>query len=107
MSMCLSCGRSHDSWRAYCTNCMQTQAITKHMDSMNNNRPVLPTMSVNSSTSSFSDNSFFWRFSGLGVFAFVAWFFYMLYTLFISSGQFSGWDFIIGVVAFIWAANDM
>lgn len=30
--MCMECGRQHDSWRAYCTNCMQTQTMIRHMD---------------------------------------------------------------------------
>lgn len=106
MSMCLSCGRGHDSWRAYCTNCQQTQAITKHMDSMSS-RPVLTSLPAHSPTGSYTfGNNSKWSFDGLGVLAFFVWFLYMLYTFF-SHGQFSTWYFIVGAVTYFWALNDL
>lgn len=108
-TMCLSCGRQHDSWRSYCTNCMQTHAITKHMEKLNSvaDRNLSSVSSVvNPGTYSESTNPFSWLLtSKIGTIGLYIWMFYMLWNL-ISGGQFTAWDWIIGLVFFIWMGSE-
>ncbi len=38
MTQCLSCGKTNDSWRAYCSTCQQTQAFTKLLQQQGSSR---------------------------------------------------------------------
>ena len=113
MNTCMSCARQHDSWRAYCTNCMQTQALVKQMEEAERrqkfNSPVsqpLPPPNY-SGYGGYSEPS---RFSllmtnGLGALGLVCWMFYMLWTFF-TGANFTTTDFVAGLVFFIWYGNE-
>jgi len=115
MNTCMSCARQHDSWRAYCTNCMQTQAIIKQMEAAERRRnfnspasqPLPPPNYSGYSGYSYSTPSrFSWLLNNsLGIIGFVSWWFYMLWT-FVTGANFTTSDFVAGLVFFIWAANE-
>ncbi len=116
MNTCMSCARQHDSWRAYCTNCMQTQALVKQMEEAERrqkfNSPVSqplppPNYSGYSGYSGYIEPSrFSWLLeNNLGLISLWAWKFYMLWT-FITGANFTTTDFVAGLVFFIWAANE-
>jgi len=109
MNTCMSCARQHDSWRAYCTNCMQTQAIIKQMEDAdrrrNFNSPInqsLPTSLGYSAYASSTPSRFSWLLTnGFGAIGLSCWMFYMLWTL-VTGFNFTTMDFITGLVFLIW-----
>jgi hypothetical protein len=113
MNTCMSCARQHDSWRAYCTNCMQTQTLVKQMEEAERRRnfnspasqPLLP--SNFSGYGGYSEPSrFSWLMTnGLGALGLVCWMFYMLWTFF-TGANFTAMDFVAGLVFFIWYGNE-
>lgn len=106
---CMSCARQHDSWRAYCTDCMQTQTIVKQMEEAERrrnfnspaNQPILPTVGY-SGYSSSAPSRFSWLLENhFGLIGLWCWVFYMLWTL-VTGANFTTMDFITGLVFFIW-----
>lgn len=113
MNICMSCARQHDSWRSYCTNCMQTQAIVKQMEEAERrgnfnssaNYPILPIGGYGAYGNS-TPGRFTWLMTnGLGALGLVCWMFYMLWTLF-NGANFTAMDFVAGLVFFIWYGNE-
>ncbi len=113
MNTCLSCARKHDSWLAYCTNCMQTQAILKQMEEAERrqkfNSPVsqpLPPLNVSGYGGYSEPSRFSWLLeNSFGIIGFTCWWPYMLWTL-VTGANFTTTDFVVGLVFFIWAANE-
>ena len=110
---CMSCARQHDSWRAYCTDCMQTQTIVKQMEEAERrrnfnspaNQPILPTVGYSGYGSSTPSRfSWLWT-SGIGAFGFFCWMVYMFWTL-VNGANFTAMDFIAGLVFFSWYGNE-
>ncbi len=115
MNTCMSCARKHDSWLAYCTNCMQTQAIIKQMEAAERRRnfnspasqPLPPSVNYGAYSNS-PPSRFFWLLtSGIGAFGFFCWILYMFWTLLFNGANFTTTDFVAGLVFFIWAANEL
>ncbi len=111
----MGCARQHDSWRAYCTNCMQTQAIIKQMEEAERrrnfnspaNQPLPPPNYSGYSGRSYEPSRFSWLWtSGIGAFGFFCWILYMFWTLLFNRANFTGMDLVAGLVFLSWYGSE-
>lgn len=112
MNTCVGCARKHDSWRAYCTNCMQTQNLSKAIESQNKastpTQPnfVQPTMV----TGGFRDDRHkiiqWLDYTNWGMPCLMIWVIYMFVGFFFQLHHISGWDWLVGFILFVKAGNE-
>jgi hypothetical protein len=107
-TMCMSCGRQHDSWRAYCTNCMQTQAIIKQMEASTRSIPFTSTVDNSKSYQSYQNYDYKNQSiinkilsKKIGTFLFFLWLFYMPISV-LFGDTWTRWHFVTGFILFIW-----
>lgn len=99
MSVCIGCGRHHDSWLAYCTNCIQTQKLTKAMEDSDKRQLVA------THTSSISGTTYGKPIKWASVFLFI-WCWYMTAGFFFKVHDINGWDFLVGFLLLAWSGNE-